>query len=581
MPLHLPAVVAGWRAVARRKPAVWVATRLRALVRDLRRDCRGSVLVVTAAGALAVMALASIGIDLGGIALARRRAQGAVDLAVLVAASNLAQAEPLARRSLADNGYGHEGSVTVSLGLYRADAAVDAATRFTAGLPSGNAVRVSMQTGVRTHLGQFVGLPRTIPVAVTGTAAQAQFAALTIGSGAASLDAGIGNAVLGAMLGTRLSLTTLDYTALLSTRVDALRFLDALAAGLGRPVGRYAEILQARASMAQIVGALRVAAQGEANAAPALAALGTVLSGLAGSASSAATVPVAQIADLGAAIHLSMEPSSKGPPLGLLDLIANAANLGNGQRPVSVDLGASVPGLLSARLTLAMGERRQNSGWARPGGLEASVHTAQVRLLLEVALAAPLGLGSLNLPLYVEVAPGRATLRALTCPWSNRSERRVGVDAQPGLLTLAVADMPRSSVVLGGPGPDLTRAAILLSLPAVSVTAQGRTDLAASAAQSITFTDGDIARGATRRVASTGLARSLTSSLLWSLKLSIAGADPGLMVLLKPLLGPTLTAVAPSIDGSLDGVLRTVGVQVGYVDVTIPDTVCDGAVLVQ
>ncbi|MFC6047460.1 hypothetical protein ACFPYM_06380, partial [Methylobacterium hispanicum] len=157
----------------------------------------------------------------------------------------------------------------------------------------------------------------------------------------------------------------------------------------------------------------------------------------------------------------------------------------------------------------------------------------------------------------------------------------VGVDAQPGLLTLAVADMPRSSVVLGGPGPDLTRAAILLSLPAVSVTAQGRTDLAASAAQSITFTDGDIARGATRRVASTGLARSLTSSLLWSLKLSIAGADPGLMVLLKPLLGPTLTAVAPSIDGILDGVLRTVGVHVGYVDVTIPDTVCDGAVLVQ
>ena len=581
MPPPWSAAAAVWRATTLLNPAARAARQLRTAARDLRRDRRGSVLVVTAAGALVVMALASVGIDLGSIALARRRAQGAVDLAALVAASNPAQADPLARRSLTDHGFGQESSVSVSSGLYRADAAVAAAARFIAGPASGNAVRVLLRTGVRTHFGQFIGLPRTSLIAVTGTAAQAQFAAMSIGSGAASLDAGIANAVLGAMLGTRLSLTALDYTALLSIQVDALRFLDALADSLGRQAGRYAEILQAQASLGQVVGALRVAALGDSNAAPALAALGTVLSGLAGSASSAATVPVGRIADLGDAIDLSLVPGSKGPRVGLLDLIADAANLGNGQRPVSIDLGASAPGLLSARLTFAVGDRRQSSGWARPGGSGASVHTAQVRLLLEVTLAAPLGLGSLNLPLYVEVAPARASLRALTCPWSERSERRVGVDAQPGLLTLAVADVPRPSVALGGPGPDLTRAATLLSLPAVSVTAQGRTDLAASAAQSITFTDGDIARRATRRVVSTGLAQSLTGSLLRSLKLSIAEADPGLIVLLKPLVGSTLTAVAPSIDGILDGVLRAVGVQVGYVDVTIPDTVCGGAVLVQ
>ncbi len=92
------------------------------------------------------------------------------------------------------------------------------------------------------------------------------------------------------MLGTRLSLTTLDYTALLSTRVDALRFLDALAAGLGRPVGRYAEILQGAGQHGADRRCLRVAAQGEANAAPALAALGNCPERSCGSASSAATV---------------------------------------------------------------------------------------------------------------------------------------------------------------------------------------------------------------------------------------------------------------------------------------------------
>ncbi|WP_204327080.1 hypothetical protein, partial [Stenotrophomonas maltophilia] len=64
------------------------------------------------------------------------------------------------------------------------------------------------------------------------TAARAQFAAFHVGSGLAALDGGIANAVLGALLDTRLSLRAMDYDALLSTRVDAFRFLDALDARL-------------------------------------------------------------------------------------------------------------------------------------------------------------------------------------------------------------------------------------------------------------------------------------------------------------------------------------------------------------
>ncbi len=247
--------------------------------------------------------------------------------------------------------------------------------------------------------------------------------------------------------------------------------------------------------------------------------------------------PVALIADLGAAIHLSMEPSSKGPPLGLP---RPDRECGEPRKRSAPGLGrsrASVPGLLSARLTLAMGNvgriraGRGREAWRPPFTRHRSGSCWRSRSPPRSVLAAS------TCPSTSRSPRGERRCALDPAPWSNRSERRVGVRRAAGPAHLAVADMPRSSVVLGGPGPDLTRAAILLSLPAVSVTAQGRTDLAASAAQSITFTDGDIARGATRRVASTGLARSLTSSLLWSLKLSIAGADPGLMVLLKPLLG--------------------------------------------
>lgn len=558
-----------------------VGAGLRSAFGTLHGDRRGSVLVVTAAIALVAMGLASIGIDLGGIALARRRAQGAVDLAALVAATDPARADALARRSLADNGYGRTDSVSVSPGLYRADAGLTPAGRFTAGAPSGNAVRILLQTAVRTHLGRFIGLPQMSSIHVTGTAAQAQFANLSIGSGTASLNGGIVNAVLGAMTGTRLSLTALDYTALLSTRVDALRFLDALAAGLGLQPGRYAAVLAAQASLGQVVGALRIAVQNEANGAPALAALGTLLSNLAGSAGSAASLPVARLADLGDATDLLPEGGARGPRLSALDLISEAAHLTNGQRPVALDLGASLPGLLSARLTLAVGERRQSSGWARPGSAQASVYTAQTRLLLDVGITAPLGLGSLSLPLYAEIAPARATLRALTCPWADRRERQAIVDAQPGLLTLAVADVPRSAAAVGGASPDLGRAAALLRLPLLSVRAQARADLGAATSQSLTFTDSDIARHATRSVASNGLTQSLTGSLLRDLTVTVDGTDLGLIGLLKPLLAPALAAAAPAIDEVLDSALRAVGVRVGYADIAVADTLCNRAVLVQ
>lgn len=558
-----------------------VGARLRAAFGDLQGDRRGSVLVVTAAVALVAMGFASIGIDLGGIALARRRAQGAVDLAALVAATDPSRADALARRSLADNGYGGADSVSVSPGLYRADAGLTPVARFTAGAASGNAVRIHLQTAVRTHLGRFIGLPHLSSIQVTGTAAQAQFANLSIGSGTASLNGGVVNAVLGAMIGTRLSLTALDYTALLSTQVDTLRFLDALAVDLRLPRGHDAALRGAQASLGQVVNALRTAVQAEANGAQALAALGTLLSNLAGSAGSAAAVPVEGIADLGDATDLTPESGTRGPRLTALDLISEAANLANGQRPVALDLGAGLPGLLSARLTLAVGERRQSSGWARPGSAHAGVNTAQTRLLLEVGINAPLGLGSLNLPLYVEIAPARATLRALTCPWADRGERRAIVEAQPGLLTLAVADVPRSVVAVGGSDPDLSRAAPLMRLPLLTVRAQARAALGSAAGQRLTFTDSDIARRATRSVTSTGLAQSLTGSLLRDLIITVDGTDLGLIALLKPQLGPVLAAVAPTLDDVLDSALRAVGVRVGYADITVTDTVCTRAVLVQ
>ena len=545
-------------------------------MRDLRSDRGGSVAVLVALGATALMGAAAVGIDLGMVMQAKRKAQGAVDIAAMLAAAGAGGADALARRSLADNGYA-AAAVTVSPGSYVGDAKVAPAGRFQAGASPANAVRVGLKTGVPVHFAQVLGLPKTVPIQVTGTAASARFAALSIGSGVAALDGGIANALLGAMLGTKLSLSVLDYNALLSTQVDAFRFLDALAVGLNLQAANYADLVAAKASVGQLAAALKVAAQGTPSAGAAVTALANLMAAL---PNAGALIPVAQVVDLGDAGALSPARGAAGPLVGLMDVLADIAAGANGQNQIALDLGATVPGLLGTRLTLAIGERRQDSGYVQPGTANATVHTAQVRLLIETTLTAPLGLGTVTLPIYVEAAQASATLRTIACPWTAATRRQVTVYAQPGLATLAIANVSRSSIAVGAATPDLTRPANLIALPLLTVQGTARATIASPTPQTLTFSDDDITRQITKTVSTTGLTQSLTGSLVQGLSLSING-----LMIVPPLLGPLLStalmAVTPALDGVLDTTLRILGLRLGYADVTVDGTMCNQAVLVQ
>ncbi|WP_457104907.1 hypothetical protein [Methylobacterium sp. P5_C11] len=152
---------------------------------------------------------------------------------------------------------------------------------------------------------------------------------------------------------------------------------------------------------------------------------------------------------LGDAAALALPRGFTGPSLNVMNLLGATGSLANGQNQVAVDLGATLPGLLTTRLTLAIGERKRSSGWVRPGSPNATMSTAQTRLLIEATVAAPLGLGTVNLPVYAEVAPAQATLQALNCAGSGG--RQVTLDAQTGLATLAIAGVPRSAITGAAP----------------------------------------------------------------------------------------------------------------------------------
>lgn len=538
--------------------------------RRFRAARGGNVAILVALGSAMLMGAGAVGIDLGMVFQARRKAQGAVDIAAMLAAVDPAQADTAARRSLGDNGYA-TATATVSPGSYDASAPGTApGSRFKAGGSPANAVRVGLSTSVPVTFGRAIGLPAAVPLRVTGTAASAQFAAFTIGSGTLQLQGGIANALLGALLGAKLSLSVSDYDALASARVDGLRVLDALGASLNMQAANYTDIVQAQASVGQMLMALRVAAQDNGSV---VSALSGILNALPNAGN---LIAIGQVDGLGDAAALAPPRGFAGPSLNVLNLLGAAAALANGQNQVAVDLGATIPGLLATRLTLAIGERKRSSGWVRPGSPNATVQTAQTRLLIEATVTAPLGLGSLTLPVYAEVAPAQATLRSLTC--AGPSGRQVTLDAQTGLATLAIAGVPRTAINGGSTGPDLSQPAPLIALPLITVSGRALVTLG-TGAQTLTFSEADIANHTVRSVASGNLTQSLTGSLLRNLTLNINGI--GVAPLLQSALTTTLGAVAPAIDLVLDSVLRSLGLRLGYADLDVDGTLCSQAVLVQ
>jgi uncharacterized membrane protein len=518
-------------------------------------------------GSTVLMGAAAIGVDLGLVVQTKRKAQGAADVAALLATIDLTNAAAAGRQSLADNGYGRATS-TVVLGTYDATGAMGSRFRTDGGLA--NAVQVKLTAMTPYAFGKVVGLPGSVPVQVTATAAAAQFAAFSVGSGLVTSDGGgIANAVLGALLGARLTLQVGDYNALATARIDGLRVLDALGSSLGLQAASYSQILQAKASVGQVVMALRSAAQGNAAA---TAALTGILNALPNAGN---LIPVSQLDALSDAATLAPGRGLAGPSVQVMGMIAAAASLANGQNQVAIDLGGTIPGLLATRLTLAIGERRRSSGWVRPGTASATVKTAQTRLLIEATLSAPLGLGQLSLPLYAALAPAQGTLRSLSCTSANR---QVVIDGQTGLGTLAIANVARTAINGGDTGPDLSQPATVLSLPLIQVTGKAQATLG-SGAQTMTFNEADIAAHTVRTISSGAVAQSLTGSLLASLALSVNGIGAGPIV--QPALAATLSGAAPALDLVLGSVLKTLGLRIGFADYDVDGTLCGQAVLVQ
>ncbi len=551
---------------------------MRGLLERFRTDQRGNIAIMSAGGMILAVCCAALGVDIGTIAADRRKTQAAADLAAIVAASNLSNATNAAQAAVTSNNYPASALIGVELGTYTANSAVAAQSRFvTPATGTANAARVSLQTATPLYFSHFFTGSNNFTIKTTATATTTAMASFSIGSRLASLNGGLLNSVLGSMLGTTLSLSVMDYNALLGARIDAFTFLSALAMRVGLTGVTYDTLLKSNVKIGDVLSAALSAQQATNGSGTATTALSTISQA---SASVTTRITPGTLIDAGPYANLIVGVKPKdGVSISLYDLLQATAGIANGTNQIAASVNLGLPGITSASLTATIGARPQGSGWIAVGTQGISVHTAQTRVLLSIQLIGSGSASLVNLPVYVEVASGTATLNKVSCGYPNVSTSSVTLGVTPGIVdawigNVTVADLNNvATKPTPGPAPLVN----LLGIPIV--TAKAHAGMGNTTPGSVNFSYSDITSQTKKTVNTTNFTSSLTGSLLGDLNISVLGlglAIPGLGGLVTSII----SGATSSIDQLLAATLASLGVGIGQADVWVSGIRCDGAVLV-
>jgi len=547
--------------------------------------CQRAAVAVTAALIFPAMCgFAAFAIDMGSIFLQTRQLQGDADLAALAAASDLTDAQAAAAATANANGWSSPVTTTVTLGTYVDDSTVPSGQRFSAGGASPNEVRVNLATKADLFFGASILGVSTLPINRTATAASAQLAAFSIGSGLASLQGGVANAVLGSLTGSQVSLSVMDYNALATANVDLLQYSQALQTDMSLQGVSFNNVLSGQISQGEslkVLGNL-LTSNGQAQA-------GEAINELAAAASNSTPAQLSQVISLGPYGDQDHTGANSGAGIAVnaLSLATAMLELSQGGRQVQLQLGSSVPGLENVTLWLAIGQRPNNSPWvavADDGSVVIS--TAQARIYIDAQLLpgtlSSLGVSAVNVPIYVEIASAQAKLSSLTCP-SPTAPESVTLSANPSVGEIALGSVNTSQ--LNNFSNELTVSpAVLISLPPLlTATGTATVTLGGSDWQPVTFSASDIQSGTVKTVSTTNIAEASVASLLASLNIQVNVAGLGLGLgtsAIAPVLQSTLTGAAGNLDTVVDSATNLLGVRLGTASVWVDGVRCNDAALV-
>jgi uncharacterized membrane protein len=520
----------------------------------LLRDRRGGIGALSVLVSVLVITATAASVDAASVAFRARALQGLADTAAVSAAGNLDTAETTVRRVLTLRSSG--ASVQqVALGEYQARSDVAVANRFNPNGTAPDAVRVVLREDVPLFFGSVLGIG-SVRVQKSAVAIRPvrEAAAFSIGSRLLTLDPPIANAILSQLIGREIQLTALSYNNMLSSSLD----VDALLDDLGRTLSTEdrKDLLTRNLSTRKLVDAMAKATTGQTSL-----ALKSI----------SASIGTGQDRNLRLGSLINVAPGVKGSinaKVPVWDLL-NAA-LGEASGPQTIDLNADVDGPVTARVRLAVGEREQKSPWltvTRDG--TTVVRTAQVRLHVDVTTANLAGLGRVHLPVFAEVASGKAALTSINC-----REDSFDVTARSGIASVALGEIESSRLSDFSRDATLTPAAVL-DTALLKVRAAARINVGDSGDTRLRFKRADIDSLKAQTIGAKGILGSTLTSLVANahLDIQVLGlgiALPGLPTTLRDILA----GIAAPLDAVLEQVLTLVGAGIGQADVRAAGLQC-------
>lgn len=547
-------------------------------MRRLWRDRSAGVGVLIAAGMPLVIGAGALAVDLGSIQLETRRLQGVADAAAVAAAIDPINAQARATGSVTLSAFPHAVTSVATAGSYAADPSIAPANRFTPGGSNLDAAKVTVTSRSPTFLSRIFGMTG-IEISRTATAQRQRVGAFSIGSRLASLNGGIVNAYLSALTGSNISLNVMDYNALAGADVDLLSYLPMLRTQVGANALTFNDVLNTSVTAPQALSALA----NTLNASGATA-LGATVQSLANSVSGTNTIKLGTLVDLGP-IGKQGSGGTGVVRVNVMQMVTTLLQLSSNQRQVSLDLGATLPGFASTKLSIAVGQRPTQSPWIGVGDTgKVTVRTAQTRVYLDVKLTPTAivgipGLADVRVPVFVELASAEGRVSNVTCPTATTRSVSLEARTNPGLAAIGTVD---TSTLGDFTQPVVTQRVNVVDTLLLDVASHTTANLGAVEPwQALTFNQAQIAAGSIQTVQSSTMVGGVAASLLSRPNLTVYVA--GIPLPLSPLIAPVgavLSAAATPIDQLLTLVTGTLGVGVGQADLRVTGVRCGMAVLV-
>lgn len=564
-----------------------------------RPDDEGAVGIFAAMSLAMLLGFGAIAIDTSYLYFGKRNLQAAVDAAALSAAQSPTNAQALANATFLRQGLTDVVPVTTA-GVYD-DLAATQSARFAP--PSGtaplSAVRVVADRTVPLGLSRILTGRSTTVLHASAVAANVPAAAFTLSSTTATLNGGVLNSLLSALLGGSISLSAASYQSLLNTNVSLLKTLDQLALNIGAQAGTYDGLADTNAS----VGSVLTAAADVLNAGSTANPAGSALLSLAAKVNPNLSLRLGDLLSLGLMKGAATGASGQGSAyadLGLsaLQLVQTSAALG-GTNAVTVNNLITLPGLAQVSASLAAIEPPATApappaaGLMVLGPVGSQAQTAQVRLQLSAKVLGGLSLGILGnfllsseLPILIQVAPAKVTLTSVDCS-AGPANVSIGVLAETGVVTAAIGSVTNAALADPSATTLQPQPAQLLSalggLLKITVSTPTPVTLGKGSG-TLNFSTAQINNHTPQSINSTNQVSGLLSALAGSGHLQV---NVELLTLIKIPIGDIVSAVTnlispvlAGLDPLLNGLLETVGVKVGVAEVTPGGARCGVPVLV-